>query len=61
MKKKCAVLIPALDPPGDFLVYIDELIASGFSSIIYSGRRWKSGQDALPKHLWTSADYCPYS
>lgn len=34
MKKKCVILIPALDPPAEFRHYIDELINAGFDSII---------------------------
>lgn len=34
MKKKCAILIPALNPPENFRGYIDELIHAGFDRII---------------------------
>ena len=34
MKKKCAILIPALDPPAEFRDYINHLIHAGFDSVI---------------------------
>ncbi|MCC8137877.1 MAG: bifunctional glycosyltransferase family 2/GtrA family protein [Clostridiales bacterium] len=34
MQKKCAILIPALDPPERLKTYIAELIRAGFSSIL---------------------------
>ncbi|HIZ21342.1 MAG TPA: bifunctional glycosyltransferase family 2/GtrA family protein [Candidatus Blautia faecigallinarum] len=34
MKKKCVILIPALDPPDEFYQYVQELTASGFQHII---------------------------
>lgn len=34
MKKKCVILIPALNPPESFCEYINELICAGFDRII---------------------------
>ncbi|MCD7883736.1 MAG: bifunctional glycosyltransferase family 2/GtrA family protein [Lachnospiraceae bacterium] len=34
MQKKCAILIPALDPPEQLKTYIAELIRAGFSAIL---------------------------
>lgn len=34
MKKKCVILIPALDPPAEFRDYINHLIHDGFDAVI---------------------------